>query len=339
MLIRRQPFETSLRVTLTALLGGACAAGGPGDADREATTEPAPAVVQRTPRREPPRPPTELTPLFDVDPTPVAAEPTRCEKVDFLYVVDNSASMTDEQVSLARSFAGFSRVVQDALDSIDPQIMVVDTDSRNVGDIISASRQQSPDTECDGMLGAGQRMSAEGESCGVMGDGRFMRGDQGHAAETFECLAHVGTLGDASERPIAALLAATGAAAGVASECNMGFLRDDAILVVTLITDEEDEVTHGEPADWKQALLDVKGGDEDAVVVLGLIGDQQVPGGLPGGPCGEIDAAAAPRLQQFVESFRLGSLGSVCASDYSEFFEQAVAAIDTACEAFDPMLH
>ena len=324
-------------VTLIALLGGACAAGGP-DGERE-RTGPAPPVVQQTPPREAPRAPTQLTPLFE-DPAPVApAKPERCEKVDFLYVVDNSASMTDEQVSLARSFAGFSRVVQDTLDSIDPQIMVIDTDSRNVGDIINASEQQEPGNACDGMLGAGQRMGAEGESGGVMGDGRFMHGDQGHAAETFECLAHVGTLGDASERPIAALLAATGASAGAAQDCNMGFLRDDAILVVTLITDEEDEVTHGDPAEWKRALLDVKGGDEDAVVVLGLIGDLQVPGGLPGGPCGDLDAAAAPRLQQFVESFELGSLGSVCADDYSEFFAQAGAAIDTACEAFNPMLH
>lgn len=325
--------------TLIALLGGACAAGGP-DGEREVAGAPTPPVMQRTPPRESPRAPTQLTPLFDVEPAPVAAaRPERCEKVDFLYVVDNSASMTDEQVSLARSFAGFSRVVQDTLDSIDPQIMVIDTDSRNVGDIINADQQQEPSNDCDGMLGAGQRMGSQGESCGVMGDGRYMHGDQRHAAETFECLAHVGTLGDASERPIAALLAATGASAGAAKDCNMGFLRDDAVLVVTLITDEEDEVTHGEPAEWKRALLDVKGGDEDAVVVLGLIGDQQVPGGLPGGPCGEIDAAAAPRLQQFVESFELGSLGSVCADDYSEFFAQAVAAIDTACEAFDPMLH
>lgn len=335
--MRGLSLETSLIATLT-LLGGACAAGGP-DREREADTEPASPVVQRTPPRQPPQAPT-LAPSFEVDPAPLEpARPERCEKVDFLYVVDNSASMTDEQMSLARSFAGFSRVVQDTLDRIDPQIMVIDTDSRNVGDIINASEQQEPSDACDGMLGAGQRMGAEGESCGLMGEGRFMHGDQRHAAETFECLAHVGTLGDASERPIAALLAATGASADTARDCNMGFLRDDAILVVTLITDEEDEVTHGEPADWKRALLDVKSGDEDAVVVLGLIGDLQVPGGLPGGPCSEFDAAAAPRLQEFVESFALGSLGSVCAEDYSAFFAKAVAAIDTACEAFDPMLH
>jgi hypothetical protein len=339
MITRGPRHESSIQRTLFALLAVACAAGGPGENGEHGAETAEPSPPSRVPPREQvPHAPAQPTPVFGVEPTS-NAEPERCQKVDFLYVVDNSASMTDEQVSLARSFAGFSRVVEDTLGTIDSQIMVVDTDSRNVGDIINAEGSRRAAEACDGMLGAGQRMGARGESCGVPGEGRYLRGDQRHAAEAFACLAHVGTLGDASERPIGALLAATGASAGVASDCNMGFLRGDAVLVVTLITDEEDTVSAGDPADWKRALLDVKGGNEDAVVVLGLIGDLQVPGGLPGGPCDALDAAAAPRLQQFVESFELGSLGSVCASDYSEFFAQAVSAIDTACDAFDPMLH
>ena len=56
-----------------------------------------------------------------------------------------------------------------------------------------------------------------------------------------------------------------------AGGCNEGFLRDDAILVVTFITDEEDTGSAGNPDSWKQTLVDAKGGNEEAIVVLGLV--------------------------------------------------------------------
>ena len=327
-----------------ALLATACAEGridalpdrdAPGAAGRAAMPDVAPARPGAPIATAPP------TPVFEEDPTPVAAPgPERCDKVDFLYVVDNSASMTDKQASLARSFAGFSRILGDTLGAIDHQIMVIDTDDRNAGDVIHARHQlEEPEDDCDGMLGAGLRMDENGELCGT-GRRRFLLGNQSRTADAFACLAHVGTLGDAIERPIDALLAATGASkSSAASACNAGFLRDDALLVVTLITDEEDDSSAGDPAAWKRALSSAKGGDEGSIVMLGLLGDLQVPGGLPGGPCDELSGAAAPRLQEFVESFELGSLGSVCADDYSGFFASAVSVIDTACEAFEPTLH
>lgn len=325
----------------SSLLVLSCGAGGSGSAPAE-EEEPAGAAgsapAEVTPARPPElEPPTQPSPVFTDAPEPTEERtPERCQKVDFLYVVDNSASMTDKQANLARSFAGFSRIVEDTLGTDDHQIMVIDTDGHNVGDTLYGGYEHDP---CDGMLGAGLRKGAEGEACGVLGHNRFLRGDQGRAAEAFACLAHVGTLGDAIERPIDALLAATGAASSEAQSCNAGFLRDDAILVVTLITDEEDDRSWGEPSDWRRALLAVKGGDEDAIVMLGLLGDLNVPGGLPGGPCDGLSGAEAPRLQSFVDGFALGSLGSVCADDYSEFFAAAVDKIDTACKAFEPTVH
>jgi len=279
-----------------------------------------------------------LTPLFGVEgalPEKTPDEPQRCRKVDFLYVVDNSASMVDEQENLARSFVGFSHVLTQTLGDIDRQIMVVDTDDTNVTDIGSETGNL-----CDGRLGAGTRTSWQGQSCGIPGVQRFMQSDQTDLEDTFSCLAKVGTLGNVDERPIEALLRATGAAPGdLDEECNAGFSRDDAILVVTIITDEEDERSDGDPESWKRALLATKRGNERAVVVLGLLGDAEVPGGLPGGPCDPLYATDSPRLRHFVEGFELGSLGSVCADDYSEFFAQAVSTIDTACAEFEPMLH
>ena len=66
--------------------------------------------------------------------------------------------------------------------------------------------------------------------------------------------------------------------------------------------------------------------------MLGLLGDSNVDGGLPGGPCSGSDADGAPRLQRFIESFELGVLGSVCAPSYLSLFQDALPAIDTALE-------
>jgi hypothetical protein len=332
----RQRTTTPMSAGILLGLALGCAAG-ESSGDQEAL-EPSGAGGSSVemPARPPAPPPATEPPLFDTKkPEP---PPERCDKVDFLYVVDNSASMTDKQENLARSFEGFTRIVQETLGTTDHQIMVVDTDGINVGDIIAGYGAESGDG-CTGMLGAGLTMGAEGEGCIISGNQRFLQDDQPNLADTFSCLARVGTLGNADERPIDALLAATGAAHSDAEMCNEGFLRNDAILVVTLITDEEDEQSAGDPAKWKQALLRAKHGNEEALVMLGLIGDTQVPGGLPGGPCDEVSGADSPRLQRFVESFELGSLGSVCAPDYSEFFAQAVSTIDTACEVFTPILY
>jgi hypothetical protein len=277
-------------------------------------------------------------PLFQDDKSEPEA-PERCDKVDFLYVVDNSASMTDKQENLARSFDGFTRIVQRTLGTTDHQIMVVDTDDTNAGDIIAGHETGAGLGDgCGGMLGVGLVMGSLGNDCGITGNQRFLMDDQPHLAATFSCLAQVGTLGNVDERPIDALLAATGPASNDIGHCNEGFLRDDAILVVTLITDEEDDRSMGDPVIWKRKLLAAKQGNENGIVMLGLIADTQVSGGLPGGPCDELSGADSPRLQQFVESFELGAIGSVCAPDYSEFFADAVSSIDTACEVFTPIL-
>jgi hypothetical protein len=324
-------------VAVTLALGLSCAAGGDGG---EASAGGAPALPEPVPPRHPQQTamPTSVPapPLFAEEDTKPAL-PERCSKVDFLYIVDNSASMADKQENLARSFEGFSRIVQETLGTSDHQIMVVDTDDSNVGDELVLSETGAEPDGCSGMLGAGLTMGELGMSCDIRGDQRFLRDDQPNLAEAFSCLAQVGTLGDVDERPIDALLAATGAVENGLGNCNHGFLRDDAVLVVTLITDEEDDKSMGEPAGWKRSLLNAKHGNEDGVVMLGLISDTAVPGGLPGGPCDELSGADAPRLMSFVQSFRLSSMGSVCAEDYSEFFAEAVGYIDTACEEFNPL--
>ena len=53
-----------------------------------------------------------------------------------------------------------------------------------------------------------------------------------------------------------------------------GFLRDDAILVITVISDDPPSSGDSAATDvmpWVDAVLDAKNGDPGAVVVLGLV--------------------------------------------------------------------
>lgn len=253
-----------------------------------------------------------------------------CRKIDFLFVIDNSDSMDDEQENLVNSFPGFVRVMRQVLEATDFHIMVVATG----GDPDDEDDPALDVEACEEVQGAGRRRSEDGEDCGIAGGLPFMLAEQPNLEATFSCLARVGTDGAAVERAMDTLRAATSPTLNAAGRCNAGFLRDDAILVTTFITDEEDRRSEGEPADWRQALLDAKSGNQDALVLLGLVGDNNVDDGLLGGPCGGQDADGSPRLQEFVSSLD-GVLGSVCAPDYSPFFQTAVGSIDSACSDFE----
>lgn len=332
-------------------LGGGTQASGGASEGLPGVPEPTPrpevlAPSEPTPSQAPPGEPTPSDPtpsdptsqLPDVGPEqPLAdagaAPAPGCRNVDFLFVMDNSLSMIDEHDKLARSFGGFIEGVQSTLETQDYHIMVIDTDDRGIGDLGGALVSPS---SCNGVFGAGRRQTSGGQDCGIAGSSSFMTQTQPDLESTFSCAAQVGTFGDLLEQPMTALLSAVGAPLNAPGGCNEGFSRDDAILVVTFITDEDDNRSPGAPAEWRQQLIDAKGGNEGSVVVLGLVGDNNVESGLEGGPCGLLDATPAPRLQQFVQSLTHGSLGSVCAADYSPFLASAVPLIEQACNAFTP---
>ena len=113
-----------------------------------------------------------------------------------------------------------------------------------------------------------------------------------------------------------------------------------ALFVYFAITDTADEYSPGTPASWRQALLDAKGGNEDAVVVLGVFGDGDLPTGIcePFGMGGQVGAAIAPLQREFVDSFNeRGFFCSVCADEYAPCFSDAVSVIDSACDDFIPV--
>ena len=301
-----------------------------------------------------------------------------CDKVDFLFVIDNSGSMGPFQDNLVSNFPGFINTIQNTLDEAqDYHIMVVDTDPTPPIDCPALCEQAemdgcldaqgvcplfpAPDPEnppnlacflgCPVMLECSTAPGAcnapvEPDACEVMGAGvvyprggdasntdcnfasgkRYMDASEPDLQAAFSCAARVGTAASgASEQPMGAIVEAV-TPGRPAFVCNEDFIRDDAILVVTFITDEDDDAgdgSEGTVEGWRQALIAAKNGDEQAVVMLGLFG---------GGGCGEDSL----RLTQFVDSWgERGLKGSVC-GDYQGFFLDAVGLIDTTCDEFVP---
>jgi hypothetical protein len=275
------------------------------------------------------------TPVGGLPTEPPPAASRGCTKVDFLFVVDNSLSMLEEQTALVKSFPGFMNVVEQTLGAGDFHVMVVDTDAGDVRDAVSALLGQGADA-CGPTLGAGRRQSQAGQDCGLASGRRYLDSSQVELETAFSCIAEVGTLGNPREAPVDALLASVGSALQAQSGCNAGFLRDDAILVVTLIGDEDDGVSSGDPVAWRQSLLQVKGGSDASIVFLGLIGGAPTNGASSA--CLANQADPAPRLHQLIESFSFGTVGDICAADYAPFFAQAVSAIDTVCDDFEPVI-
>jgi hypothetical protein len=271
-----------------------------------------------------------------------------CNKVDFLFVVDNSISMQDQQQALITSFPGFIGAIQaTASADSDYHIMVADTDEWGRCDTANGWSGHDPNhsscnayieattfEECDRTLGAGvvhpAGEHASNQACAIFGDNRYIVEGEPDLAATFDCVARVGVAGHPSERPMDAMVATVSAALNGPGGCNEGFLRDDAILVVTFISDDPNYEDAGTPQDWYDAVVAAKGGNAEAVVVLGLtpnfMGCQNGAGPPKGAHWSEFIALWGDR----------GLEASVCDSDYAPFFADAVAVVDETCDEFEP---
>jgi hypothetical protein len=275
-----------------------------------------------------------------------------CTKVDFLFVIDNSTSMEDNQKALIDSFPGFIESIKTALgDVTDYHVMVVDTDANG-----HCAQPCDPNEEnyakfcakddyyackaaldgCDVERGAGVvhpvGSFASNKKCELFGGNRYMVSGEPDLLGAFACVAKVGTAGSAAERPMDAIEAAVGSL-NQPGQCNAGFVRDDAILVITFLSDDGNYVDKGTPEEWKASIVAAKNGDENAVVVAGLIPKPKLGCTNPQSD----DNTQGSHWQEFVDLWgKHGLSGSICEADYAPFFAEAVAAIDQTCEQFNP---
>ncbi|HEY0135949.1 MAG TPA: hypothetical protein VGB85_17810, partial [Nannocystis sp.] len=221
-------------------------------------------------------------------------KPPGCKgKIDFLFLISRTFTMKMEQAALQTSLPGFIDTIEATFPDFDTHIMVANPDGPwpgwqcNVPELCGTKKNCGPSAPdfkcghdtwslieaCDETLGAGIVFNAGAYAtnypCSLAEGRRYMvlPGEPDPKA-AFDCIARVGTSGDYP--PMGdALVAAVSPTLNAEDGCNAGFLRPDALLVVTIITDGDDTESVTKLADWYAALLNAKG-DPGAVVMLAI---------------------------------------------------------------------
>ncbi|MBI3202476.1 MAG: hypothetical protein HYZ29_13120 [Myxococcales bacterium] len=258
-----------------------------------------------------------------------------CTNVDLLFVVDNSGSMADQQQSLIASFDGFVKGIRDKLSgALSYHVGVVSTDDYG-GNAPGCTQIGSLVTRTGGIQSSNQ-------DCGPFASSaRFLDATEPDLAGKFACAAKVGVGGADDERPMRAMLNALRPEMNAPGACNAGFSRLDSLLIVVLITDEDDVPDQcesetscatygsgGNPQSWYDEIVAHKGGVAKNIVVLSLIGRKA------DNACG---AQVAAKHIGFANRFGdNGHIGDVCAPSYDGFFSEVLPAIETACKNYEP---
>ena len=274
--------------------------------------------------------------------------PAGCEgkKIDFLFVISNSSTMEIKQERLLAAFPGFMDAIE--AKEIDKHILVTTSlplwRMSDCADCISdCDKNGSPTqcgaelTACDSMLGAAYTFpagkGATNRRCMLAGGTPYITSKEVQVDSAFKCLATVGIDGGDAYAAGAAR-AAISPAMNEEGACNDGFLRKDALLVITIIADTMDEDSLDDPKDWAADVLAVKGGDPDAAYLLVITTDVDIPGHL----CWpeQVGLAEEGRLRTWANMTPHASVRSICAQDYVPFFEDALSTILDLCESFVP---
>lgn len=263
-----------------------------------------------------------------------------CQKMDIVFVVDDSGSMEEEQASLATNFPKFVTVLEAFKTKSGAKLdyrVAVTTTGRDVKYSIEAPGFGKLPMNEKGDNGAFRNT----KSCG--GTKRWVdKGDSG-GSQTFSCRAKAGTSGPSIEMPLEALKLSL--VDRVADGTNAGFLRDDALLAVVILTDEDDcsrrdndfvyqgdgaceTMDHVQPLADYTAMLDTaaKGPGRWATAVIA--GDKACKSKFG-------DAAEAKRLKSFVGmAGKNGTFSSICDGDLSTGLQKALDTFDAACRSF-----
>ena len=201
-------------------------------------------------------------------------------KVDILWVIDDSCSMSEEQAALAANLGGFIAYANSQ--NVDYHVGVVTTD------VDAANRQ-------------GKLVNRTSDPANRI----VTRNTQPSAEQVFRTNTMLGTSGSGIEQGLqAARLALSPPTRDME---NAGFLRADARLAIIIVSDEEDQSPG--PADvYIDFFRDVKGFNNPQLVSL-----HAIAGDVPNG-CATADAG---RRYQYAAQALGGQFHSICSSNWA----------------------
>jgi hypothetical protein len=262
-------------------------------------------------------------------------EQRQCNKMDIVFVVDDSGSMEEEQGNLATNFPMFATLLSSYTTSDGQKIdyrVALTTTGRDIMYTTPGPFGQIQVSET----------GPDGEflnNCGLAK--RWLEPTDANMQQTLACRADVGIDGSGMEMP---LLMTKWALEKRVADTNAGFLRDDALLAVVMLTDEDDSSTEqnnfditfqnpNPPIDYNPAdhvqFLDTLKGNRSRWAAAAIAGD---------GDCTSAfgKAANAARIKDFVnmansQGTTQAVFSSICVGDLTIGLKQALDLFQAAC--------
>ena len=288
--------------------------------------------------------------------------PVGCKgKIDLLFVISRTGLMAGRQAQLVDAFPKFIETIESKFDDFDHHIMVIDGDDEwgaetcnedcpvldcKIGDPCCGVNPEPeligkpcctaaedypcgyldglPD--CETRIGAGTLFpagtSASNKLCPIDSGRRYMVKGQKDLPDIFACVAQIGSSG--AGKLGEALTAAMQKNINGPGGCNDGFLREDALLMVTFIGANPDHgggnlESDGYAEDWAKAVLDAKHGDPDSVVMLRFANPDWEP---------------YDEIWKMAKMFPYLKVERSDEPDYGPAFEEATSLVETACAGF-----
>ena len=182
--------------------------------------------------------------------SPISTAPTFDESVnsdlDIVFMIDNSGSMQQEQDNIARNFPVFISALESLPEGLPNVHLGVVSSDLGAGPFSGANVEGCTRIGGDGGLfqalprGLGGTCTSVPKPESYLSINGNKQNFSGSISDAMSCIAALGTRGCGFEHQIASVWKALGGDVGGVPAANAGFLRDDALLAIVLITDEDD---------------------------------------------------------------------------------------------------
>jgi hypothetical protein len=246
--------------------------------------------------------------------------PAHCRHIDVVISVDNSGSMREEKEALRDiAFPGFAAALINVAGGID--------DFR-VGVLDACPTPASFHTR------------GVGGACNFQGGKVWMESSSTALVDEFKCVGDIDSTGtmcsgsNDDEQPASAAAASIEPAFVGPGMPNAGFLRDNALLVVVAITDEDEQPVPNRTAQQVYDRLVATKGDVKKMVFLGIGGAQSCNGAY-----GSADNAT--KLKEITNLFigqQRGVFWDLCQGNLDQGLALALQTIDQACRELPVLL-
>jgi len=259
-----------------------------------------------------------------------------CTKMDLLFVIDDSESMREEQENLSANLPGFIDILNNFNGgALDYRVGITTT-----GMDFALFTPPLQSTNLSGDNGALR------QECGMTK--RWIERSDPDVKTQFSCAANVGLDGPPLEMPLMATQLAL--RDRVDDGTNEGFLRDDALLGIIVISDEDDcsrtdrsfshlsfdqiaeDCPHFDaeyvPPESTVEFLDGLKGDRGRWAAAVIAGEDDCSSTFG-------DALQAIKLQEFVSLSGANAVfSSICSGDLASPLQSALDTFDAACRDF-----